>query len=114
MTDESIESTSLEEARVFHNLIEEHFSEVEDYRRKKSIKHKLSHILFIAICGITSGCNNLKVVAEYAKTKKTWFQSILDLPEGVPSYPTLWLFFALLNPEALSKKFCRVGSIYAA
>lgn len=105
MSDNSIEPTSLEEARVFHNLIEEHFSEVEDYRREKSTQHKLSHILFIAICGITSGCNNLKTVAEYARTKKAWFQSILDLAEGVPSYPTLWLFFALLNPETVSKCF---------
>ena len=105
MLDEPTESTSLEQARAFHKSIEEHFSEVEDYRRKKSIRHKLSHILFIAICGITSGCNNLKAVVEYAQTKKAWFQSILDLSDGIPSYPTFWLFFALLNPEVLSKCF---------
>ena len=93
MLDEPTESTSLEQARAFHKSIEEHFSEVEDYRRKKSIRHKLSHILFITICGITSGCNNLKAVVEYAQTKKAWFQSILDLSDGIPSYPTFWLFF---------------------
>ena len=105
MSDNSIESTSLEQARIFHRSIEEHFSKVEDYRRNGAICHRLSHILFIAICGITSGCNNLKAVVEYAQTKKTWFQSILDLTDGIPSYPTFWLFFALLNPETLSRCF---------
>jgi len=105
MTNESIEATSFEQARTFHKSIEKHFSEVEDYRREKSTLHKLSHILFITICGITSGCNNLKAVAEYAQTKKAWLQSILGFNNGIPSYPTLWLFFALLKPEALSKCF---------
>jgi len=105
MLDDSVESTSLEQARAFHKSIEEHFSEVEDYRREASTHHRLSHILFITICGITSGCNNLKAVSEYAKTKKNWFQSILHLSDGVPSYPTFWLLFALLNPEALSRCF---------
>ncbi|NGX60265.1 MAG: hypothetical protein KR126chlam3_01435 [Chlamydiae bacterium] len=105
MSDDYIESTSLEQARVFHKSIEEHFSEVEDCRRERSTRHRLSHILFIAICGITSGCNNLKAVVEYAQTKKAWLQSILDLTDGIPSYPTFWLFFALLNPEALSRCF---------
>ncbi len=101
MLDDSVESTSLEQARAFHKSIEEHFSEVEDYRREASTHHRLSHILFIAICGITSGCNNLKAVAEYARTKKNWFQSILHLTDGVPSYPTFWLFFALNNEHKL-------------
>ena len=105
MSDDSIESTSLEQARIFHKSIEEHFSEVEDYRREGSTRHRLSHILFIAICGITSGCNNLKAVVEYAQTKKAWLQSILDLTDGIPSYATFWLFFALLDPEALSRCF---------
>lgn len=105
MSDDSIESTSLEQARIFHKSIEEHFSQVKDYRRKRAIRHRLSHILFIAICGITSGCNNLKAVIEYAQTKKTWLQSVLNFTDGIPSYPTFWLFFALLNPETLSRCF---------
>ncbi len=102
MSDDSIESTSLEQAHAFHKSIEEHFSEVGDYRREGSTQYKLSHILFITICGITSGCNNLKAVAEYARTKKSWFQSILNLNDGVPSYPTLWLF----SPQSHSHSHC--------
>ncbi|MGK0182495.1 MAG: hypothetical protein ACI9YB_001795 [Halioglobus sp.] len=54
---------------------------------------------------MTSGCNNLKAVAEYAKTKEPWFTEVLGLTYGVPSYTTFWTVFCFLNPETLGKCF---------
>ena len=85
--------------------LEEHFGQVEDYRRKGSVRHLLIDILFITICAVISGANNLKAVAMYAMRKKDWLTEVLELPEGVPSYPTLWTIFALLDPTVLEKSF---------
>ena len=71
------DAKSFKQAQALHAIIEEQFSGVEDYRRENSIIHKLSHILFITICAVTSGCNSLKAVAEYAQVKQSWLKSVL-------------------------------------
>ena len=96
---------SLKQAQDLHATIEEQFSKVEDYRRENSIIHKLSHILFITICAVTSGCNTLKAVAEYAQVKQGWLKSVLGFKGRAPSYLTFWTVFAMLLPEGLSRCF---------
>lgn len=85
--------------------LEEDFGDFEDYRRKGSVRHLLIDILFITICAVISGANNLKAVAAYARHKQGWLTELLGLREGVPSYTTFWTVFALLNSEELEKCF---------
>ncbi|MFT5319161.1 MAG: hypothetical protein ACI8RA_002434, partial [Chlamydiales bacterium] len=73
MTGETNDTHLNSQAKDFQESIDKHFGGVEDYRRTGPIRHILIHILFITICAVTSGCNNLKAVAEYAKTKEPWF-----------------------------------------
>lgn len=87
--------------------LEKDFCEFEDYRRKGSVRHLLIDILFITICAVISGANNLKAVAVYARHKQGWLTELLGLLEGVPSYTTFWTVFALLNSEALEKCFVK-------
>ena len=94
-----------EAAELAFSLVEEHFVDIEDYRRTASTSHRLSHIIFITLCGAIAGANSLKGVAEYAKDMEEWFVSILELQHGVPSYATFWLLFKYLEPEPLSKCF---------
>lgn len=94
-----------EDSIAFKKSLEEHFGELEDYRREKSIAHRLIDILFITICAVISGANDLKAVAVYAQRKQRWLIDALALANGVPSYTTLWTVFALLSPEALEKCF---------
>lgn len=94
-----------EDAEIFKNSLEEHFGEIEDYRREGSVNHRLIDILFITICGVISGANNLKAVSAYALRKRKWLSEILELKNGVPSYTTFWTVFALLNPASLEKYF---------
>ena len=75
-------------AEIAFSLVEEHFADIEDYRRAASTSHYLSHIIFIALCGAIAGANSLKGVAEYAKDMEEWFVSSLGLQHGVPSYAT--------------------------
>lgn len=92
-------------AELAYSFVEEHFGEIEDYRRTASIGHSLLHILFITLCASLAGADNLKAVAEYASDMKDWFVSFLGLRNGVPSYGTFWLVFKHLAPEPLSKCF---------
>jgi hypothetical protein len=94
-----------EDSVAFKKFLKEHFGELEDYRRQKSVAHLLLDILFITICAVISGANDLKAVAVYAQRKERWLTDILALVNGVPSYMTFWTVFALLSPEALEKCF---------
>ena len=94
-----------EDSVAFRKSLKEHFGELEDYRRQKSVAHRLLDILFITICAVISGANDLKAVAVYAQRKQHWLIDVLALKHRVPSYTTFWTVFALLSPEALGKCF---------
>jgi len=102
MTENDLEK---ENADALRNSLKEHFGAENDYRRQGSLCHSLIDILFITICGVISGANNLKAVATYASRKQKWLTEILNLEEGVPSYTTFWTVFALLDPLVLEKSF---------
>lgn len=102
MTENDLE---MENANALQKSLEEHFGTGGDYRRQGSVSHRLIDILFITICAVISGANNLKAVAVYASRKQKWLTEILNLKEGVPSYTTFWMVFALLDPIVLEKKF---------
>ena len=89
----------------FRNSLKEHFGDLTDYRRQGSIRYGLIDILFITMCAVISGANDLKAVAMYAQRKQRWLVTILELTEGIPSYTTFWTIFALLSPTALEQSF---------
>lgn len=96
-----------EDANTLRNSLQEHFGEPNDYRRQGCIHHRLIDILFITICAVISGANDLKAVAVYAVRKRSWLIEILGLTNGVPSYTTFWTVFALLDPAALEASFIK-------
>jgi len=104
MTEDELDQ---EKGDAFKKSLEEHFGEVEDYRRQGSVRHRLIDILFITICAVISGANDLKAVAMYAQRKQSWLINILELSNGVPSYTTLWTIFVLLSPISLGQCFVR-------
>jgi len=110
MSEENIEhqGPSQESIEVFRDSILESFSEVQDPRTlKSSIRHELSSILFIAVCAVLCGANNLKEVAAYAKSRKKWLSTVLDLPHGVPGYSTFWWTFVMLDPAEFHQGFSK-------
>jgi predicted transposase YbfD/YdcC len=102
MTEDELDQES---SKAFKKSLEEHFNSVEDYRRQGSIRHRLIDILFITICAVISGANDLKAVAMYAQRKQRWLIDLLALVNGVPSYTTFWTVFVLLSPLSLEKCF---------
>lgn len=95
--------------------IEQHFGELTDPRVDRTKLHELLNILVIAICAIIAGADNWEDVAEFGKARLAWFETILDLPNGIPSHDTFTRVFAKLDPEEFRACFLSwIGTVSEA
>jgi predicted transposase YbfD/YdcC len=65
----------------------------------------LANILVLAICAIITGAKDWEAVAEFGRSKQTWFKTFLDLPNGIPSHDTFWRVFRVLAPAQFQTCF---------
>jgi predicted transposase YbfD/YdcC len=87
--------------------IQQHFGDLTDPRMDRTKLHKLIDILVIAICAVIAGADNWEDVEEFGKARIEWFQTFLDLPNGIPSHDTFTRVFARLDPEQFQACFLR-------
>jgi len=87
--------------------IEQHFSDLSDPRIDRTKLHELMNILVIALCAVIAGADNWEDVEEFGKAQNEWFQTFLDLPNGIPSHDTFTRVFARLDPEQFQACFMR-------
>ncbi len=99
--EDSLESSYAE----LKSSIFDFFGALEDPRQERNRRHKLIDIIFITICSVIGGANNLKEVVMFAHSKRSWFQTILCSENKMPSYSTFWWFFVLLNSKLLNTCF---------
>ena len=78
--------------------IEGHFGNISDPRIERTKLHKLIDILVIAICGAICNCDSWEDVEEFGKAKREWFETFLELPNGIPSHDTFNRVFARIDP----------------
>ena len=93
--------------------IEHHFGDLSDPRVDRTKLHELLNILVIAICAVIAGADNWEDVEEFGKARLEWFQTFLELPNGIPSHDTFTRVFARLNPEQFQACFRRWMSAVA-
>ena len=79
--------------------IEQHFGDLTDPRVDRTKLHKLVDILVIALCAIIGGADNWEDIADFGRAKIDWFQTFLELPNGIPSHDTFNRVFARLDPQ---------------
>jgi len=77
----------------------EYFAALQDPRIDRSKRHKLLDIVTIAICGTICGADNWVDIELFGNCKEEWFNSFLELPNGIPSHDTFGDVFARLYPE---------------
>lgn len=82
-----------------------HFSIIPDYRENHNKQHILVEILVMAVCGAICGANAFTEIAVIANEKKSWFQTFLTLPNGIPSHDTFNRVLARINPQAIQRCF---------
>jgi predicted transposase YbfD/YdcC len=85
--------------------IQQHFGDLTDPRIDRTKLHELLSILVIAICAVIAGADNWEDVEEFGKARIEWFQTFLDLPNGIPSHDTFTRVFARLDPEQFQACF---------
>lgn len=90
---------------MIETTISQAFSSVNDPRIERCKKHSLVNILTISICAIICGCDDFCSIEEYGKSKKSWFETFLDLPYGIPSHDTLQNVFSRINPTEFTEAF---------
>jgi predicted transposase YbfD/YdcC len=88
----------------FSGLIE-HFEDLPDPRSQRNQEHPLMSILLIAICAAISGADNWVDIAAYGKAKQSWLETLIALPNGIPSHDTFGRVFRFINPQAFQERF---------
>lgn len=84
------------------------FADLPDPRIETANKlHPLTDILVIATCAVIAGADGWEEIAEYGRTKETFFRRFLELPNGIPSHDTFERVFAKLDPDAFADRFGR-------
>ncbi len=87
--------------------IQQHFGDLTDPRMDRTKLHELISILVIAICAVIAGADHWEDVEEFGKARIEWFQTFLNIPNGIPSHDTFTRVFARLDPEQFQACFLR-------
>src|SRR5258708_6414250 len=85
----------------------EAFEDLPDPRSDRNQDHALLSILLIALCAVISGADNWVDIEGYGKARQGWLESILDLPNGIPSHDTFGRVFRFINPQAFQERFLK-------
>ena len=85
--------------------LQEHFATLEDPRVERTKRHQLLAIITIALCAVICGADTWVDVEEFGKAKRAWFETFLDLPNGIASHDTFGRVFAHLDPEQFQACF---------
>jgi predicted transposase YbfD/YdcC len=84
------------------------FDNVTDPRRDTENKlHHLADILAITTCAVIGGAETWEAIAEFGRTKESFFRRFLRLDNGIPSADTFGRVFAKLDPVTFAKAFGR-------
>jgi predicted transposase YbfD/YdcC len=76
----------------------ERIEKIPDPRMEGKVKHNLSTILFVGLCGVLSGCESWSDIEDYCRAKRKWLSHYVDLSNGIPSGWTFRRVFILLDP----------------
>ena len=81
--------------------------EVPDPRAPYNQKHRLLDIIVIAVTAILCGMDTWNEIEDWAKSKREWLGSFLELPGGIPSHDTINRVFQMIDPEKFHDAFFR-------
>ena len=88
-------------AESHHVSVLDHFADLDDPRVERT--RATNWFIAIAICA--SGADSWVHVELFGRSKLEWFQTFLELPNGVPSHDTFGDVFARLDPEQFQSCF---------
>ena len=75
----------------------ERFSMFVDPRDDRAKRHSLIDIIVIAVCAVIGGADLWVDVEWFGKSKRDWFQRLLEPRNGIPSHDTFGRVFAMID-----------------
>ena len=75
----------------------QHFATLPDPRRRTP-QHPLLSLLFLVLAAQLCGAEGWDARVAFARAKREWFESFLELPKGIPSADTLRRVLGALEP----------------
>ena len=85
--------------------IAKHFESLPDPRHTRNRRHLLVDVIVVAVCGVIVGCQGPTSIERWAKAKKEWLGTLLELPNGIPSRDCIRRVLSALKPEAFQQCF---------
>ena len=92
--------------RVLDHIVET-FGELEDPRIDRTKRHSLVNVLVMALCGTLCGAEGWDELVDFCEARRKWFESFLDMPNGIPSADTFRRVFERLDPDAFQERFTK-------
>ena len=92
---------SLINLRNFEMSVLDLIKELPDPRMEGKVRHNLSTVIFVTLCGILSGCQSWGDIEDYCEAKLKWLEQYVEFKNGVPSEWTFRRVFTLLDPAYL-------------
>jgi len=97
---------------LIYNNFNQYFNDISDPRQIAKVKHPFSEILFITVMAVIAGAEDFVDIAQYAKFKKDWLSTFLNLPAGVPSHDTFNRLLCAIDPSQFEQCFIDWISCY--
>jgi len=82
-----------------------YFESLSDPRHTRNRKHLLVDVIVIAVCGMMCGCDGPTALHRWASNRVEWLQTLLALPQGIPSRDCIRRLLLALNPQAFQRCF---------
>lgn len=79
------------------------FATLSDPRLDRNRLHRLVDIVVIALCALIGGAEGWEQIAQYGRSKESFFRRFLTLANGIPSHDTFYRVFTALDPDAFSR-----------
>lgn len=86
-------------------LFARHFAPLPDPRATRRPQQSLLNSLFIVLAAQICGAEGWDAMVAFARAKRPWLQTVLDLGAGLPSADTLRRVFGALEPQAFAACF---------
>jgi predicted transposase YbfD/YdcC len=82
--------------------IQDHFASLTDPRRRKVV-YPLINIVTIALCAVIAGADDFVTIAAWARQKRSWLATILDMSSGIPSHDRFNALFKAIKPAEFER-----------
>ena len=82
-----------------------HFESLVDPRDTRNRRHRLVDVLVSAVCAVTVGCGGPTAIARWARKKRAWLATFLELPDGIPARDCFRRVLSAVKPAAFQQCF---------